>query len=148
MPRDSSVVSLPAGQKRRSMQHAEKSWRLLNSGWATGKLRLPNPAWAAAWLRCVDVFYLDASARQRQQFNGVARLVMAPHCVSVMATTFPHCCKQDAECDCGAALAEAAARMPEDWAQEARLVQDCSASIETHCPNVNPGRARFYTCLE
>ena len=65
-----------------------------------------------------------------------------------MATASPQPCQQDAECDCGAALAETAARMPEDWAQEASLVQDCTASIETHCPDVDPGQARLYKCLE
>ena len=92
--------------------------------------------------------YLDALARQGQQLNGVARLVISSPCVPFMATASPHPCKQDTECDCKAALVEAAARMPEDWAQEASLVQDCSASIETHCLDVNPGQARVYTCLE
>ena len=59
-----------------------------------------------------------------------------------------HACQQDAECDCGDALADNAARMPEDWAQEASLLKNCSTAIETCCPDVAPGQARLFMCLE
>ena len=66
----------------------------------------------------------------------------------LLALHSSHARQQDAECDCGVALADNAARMPEDWAQEAGLLENCSAAIETCCPDVAPGQARLFTCLE
>ena len=54
---------------------------------------------------------------------------------------------QDDECNCEIGLAEYAARMPEDWAQERALLEDCSTDVETHCADVKPGRAALYRCL-
>ena len=54
---------------------------------------------------------------------------------------------QHGECDCKAALADNAAQMPEDWAQEVALLKDCSKDVETHCTDVQPGRAALHRCL-